>query len=59
MLKNLKDSNSKDNSQINQLEELRTSHLNNINAIQRELGNKSNNKTDELKIEKTVNPNIL
>ena len=58
MLKNLKDSNSKDNSQINQLEELRTSHLNNINAIQRELGNKSNNKTDELKIEKTVNPNI-
>ena len=58
MLKNLKDSNSKDNSQINQLEELRTSHLNNINAIQRELGTfKPSNKTDELKIEKAGNQN--
>jgi hypothetical protein len=58
MLKNLKDSNSKDSSQITQLEELKNSHINNINAIQRELGTvKPSAKSEELKIEKT-NSNI-
>lgn len=55
MLKNLKDSNSKDSAQISQLEELKNSHSNNINAIERELGNTKNIvKSEELKIEKAV-----
>lgn len=60
MLKNLKDSNSKDSTQISQLEELKTSHVNNITAIERELGTAKNViKTPELKIEKAnLEPNL-
>lgn len=57
MLKNLKDSNSKDSAQISQLEELKNSHVNNVTAIERELGNTKiivNN--NELKIEKASLP---
>lgn len=60
MLKNLKDTNSKDNNQISQLEELKNSHVNNITAIERELGNTKNIvKPTELKIEKaSLEPNL-
>lgn len=60
MLKNLKDTNSKDSNQIAQLEQLKNSHLNNITAIERELGNSKNLvKVPELKIEKaTLEPNL-
>lgn len=60
MLKNLKDTNSKDTNQIAQLEELKNSHVNNITAIERELGNSKNLvKVPELKIEKaTLEPNL-
>lgn len=60
MLTKLKDSNSKDNSQISKLEELKSSHINNITAIERELGNnKSFIKPEELKIERaTIQPNL-
>lgn len=60
MLKNLKETNSKDTTQIAQLEELKTSHVNNITAIERELGNaKPVVKVPELKIEKaTLEPNL-
>lgn len=53
MLNNLKDTHSKDSSQVSQLEELKISHINNINAIERELSTTKNiNKVSELKIEK-------
>lgn len=60
MLKNLKDTNSKDTNQMSQLEELKNSHVNNIAAIERELGtSKTVAKAPELKIEKaTLEPNL-
>lgn len=60
MLKNLKDTNSKDSTQIAQLEELKNSHINNITAIERELGkSKTLVNAPELQIEKAIlEPNI-
>lgn len=60
MLKNLTDTNSKDSVQISQLEELKTSHLNNIKAIKRELGTtKIVDNSGDLKIEKaSLEPNL-
>lgn len=57
MLKNLKDSKSQDTSQISQLEELKNSHINNINAIQREIGIPKSINSGELRIEKPINEN--
>lgn len=55
MLKNLKDTNSKDTTQVSQLEELKSSHINNVTAIERELGNaKNSSKMEDLKIEKAT-----
>lgn len=60
MLKNLKEVKSNDSGQINQLEELKLSHVNNITAIERELGSvKQVAKQEELKIEKAnIQPNL-
>lgn len=60
MLKNLKEATPKDSAQIAQLEELKLSHINNITAIDRELGNtKVVQKSEELKIEKAnLQPNL-